>query len=498
MRRLQFEKPLSQADPDVPPAPSAVDADQRLVDVTLLADYWRFLWQALGRHKFGAALAMLVTLGAVIGALREWPRTYQIDGRLLVQGTSVVSSLVNPEGSRREGTGPTLAAREIVKSRDNLLAIMSSTNLVAEWARTRTPLFRLKDRVTAAVLGEPTEQQRVDALAGLLEERLEVGTNEEGTVSFVIKWPDPAMGRQLVDAAMSSFLQHRRVTQAAAITDSIAILDQSADAIEAAIKKTLGQLPPPPSMPVRRAPRPAMPSATGPTAETTVRLARVRSALEAQQQEVARLEAGHTQQLAEAQARLSAALTIYTEGHPTVVTLKQAVQRLTTEPTELVAARREARALESQYDDLSTSVGALTARAEQERLRSQLDAAVPQDIPVQLLRPSSSEADPIGLRLKNQMAELAMVQARASAARAELASAQAGFKYQYSVVRPPQLPRAPVAPNVPAIAGAGIIASLLLALAYAAGRDLASGRAFSAWQVERLVNAPVAVRVPAP
>ena len=102
----------------------------------------------------------------------------------------------------------------------------------------------------------------------------------------------------------------------------------------------------------------------------------------------------------------------------------------------------------------------------------------------------------MGLRLKNQMTELAMVQARASAARAELASAQAGFKYQYSVVRPPQLPRAPVAPNVLAILGAGAIASLLLALAFAIGSDLVSGSALEAWQVEREVRAPIALRVP--
>jgi len=226
----------------------------------------------------------------------------------------------------------------------------------------------------------------------------------------------------------------------------------------------------------------------------TVRLARLRSALEERQQEAARLEGVHTQQVAEAQARLSAALTIYTEGHPTVQALKQTVARLSAEPAELVAARREASALETQYDELSTRVGALTARAEQDRLMSQIEAATPA-ASMELMRPSTGEADPTGLRLKNQMAELAMVQARGSAARAELASAQAGFKYQYSVVRPPQLPRAPIAPNVVAIAGAGTVASLLLALAFAIAADLMTGRALEAWQVERQVRAPIAVRV---
>lgn len=479
----------------LPPRPSALAGDAPLVDVTLLRDYLSFVGQSLRRHRLGAAVTMAATLSLVGAALVSWPRTYQIDGRLLVQSTSLVSSLVNPDGvTRREGPGPTLAAQEIVKSRDNLLGMMKTTNLLAEWERTRTPLFRLKDRMMA-LAGAPTEEQRLDAMAGLLEARLDVGANDEGTVSFVLRWPDPEMGRQLVDAAMRSFLEHRRVTETAAITDSIAILDQSADAIEVAIKTTLGQLPPPPAPSAPRVSRvvpPVIPA--GPSAEVTVRLARVRSALEERQQEVTRLEAAHTQQLAEAQARLSAALTIYTESHPTVVGLKQTVQRLTPESADLAAARREVRTLEQQFDDLSASVGTQTRVAEQQRLRSQLEASMP-DPPVALVRQPSSDADPIGLRLKNQMTELAMVQARGSAARAELASLQAGFKYQYSVVRPPQLPRAPIAPNVPAILGAGFLASLLMALVYAVGADLLGGRALAAWQIERLVDAPIAVRV---
>ena len=448
-------------------ATAASANDTPLLDVTLLTDYAGFVVRSVIRHRVGALATFAVTLTAVAVAALAWPKTYQIDGRLLVQSNSLVSSLVNPDRiPNREGRGPTLAAQEIVKSRDSLLAIMKSTDLLAEWDRTRTPLFRLKDSLVALVRGAPTEDERIDAMAGLLEDRLQVGANDEGTVGFVLKWSDPTMGRQLVESAMQAFLEHRRVTESAAITDSIAILDRSADAIESDIKATLDQLPEPTDPEPRRVVRRPTPT-SGPSAESTVRLARLRSALDDRQREVARLDGLHTQQLAEAQARLSAALTIYTESHPTVVSLKQTVARLTPDPPELAEARREARALEAQYDELSTRVGALTARAEQERLRSQLDAATDSSV-VGSFR-SSSETDPVGLRLKNQMAELALVQARGSAARAELASAQAGFKYQYSVVRPPQLPRAPVAPNVLAILGAGTIASLLLALAFAIG-----------------------------
>jgi hypothetical protein len=75
------------------------------------------------------------------------------------------------------------------------------------------------------------------------------------------------------------------------------------------------------------------------------------------------------------------------------------------------------------------------------------------------------ESEPTNLRLRVEMAQLAAVRERANAARAELSSAQAGFKYRYSVSRPPRLPRQASGPNVLAIMVAGALGSVLLALA---------------------------------
>lgn len=489
------------------PVPTAIDApgdrrgddavspDEPLVDLRLVADYVGFLWRSVGRNARGAAAVFGLTLAVMTFAVTFWPRTYQIDGRLLVQTDSLVSSLVNPgRVPGREGRGPTLAAQEIVKSRDNLVAMMTATNLLEEWERTRNVALKTKDWLFSLVRGRMTDDERVDAMVGTLEERLQVGANEEGTVSFVLRWPDPVVGRQLVEGAMQRFLEYRRVTESAAITDSIAILERTADRIETEITQTLRQMPAAPRSRSAAPPRAVRDVPAGPSAETTVRLARLRSELEERQREVARLEGVRTQQLVEAQARLSAALSIYTEGHPTVSALKESVARLTPESTDLIVARRDARQLEQQYDALSTNVGAQTASVEMERIRSQLESSAP--APIEIIRASGSEADPVGLRLKNQMAELALVQSRAGAARAELASAQAGFKYQYTVVRPPQLPRQPVGPNVPAIVVAGALAALLLALAFAVASDLMTGRALEAWQIERIARAPIAMRTP--
>ena len=282
-----------------PPVATSDQTADPLFDVTLLADYARFLGHAVRRHAMGALASLLLLVAAVAVVVTVWPRTYQVDGRLLVQRSSLVSSLVNPDRAMaRDGDGPTVGAQEVVHSRDNLLAIMNASDLISEWARTRSLLLRGKDLVMGWMAQTPTEDQHVDAMVGLLESRLQVGTGDEGTVNFVLKWPDPVMAQKIVDLAMQRYLEHRRVTEISAITDSISILDKSASAVEAQVAATLNELPrtasgsPGRPRPVRR------PVVTGPPAEATVRLARLRSALEAREQEVARLDGARTQQLA--------------------------------------------------------------------------------------------------------------------------------------------------------------------------------------------------------
>jgi uncharacterized protein involved in exopolysaccharide biosynthesis len=83
------------------------------------------------------------------------------------------------------------------------------------------------------------------------------------------------------------------------------------------------------------------------------------------------------------------------------------------------------------------------------------------------------ETDPVSVRLRVEMAQLATVRERQSAARAELASAEAGFKYRYTVTRPPRVPRSPSSPNVLAILLAGAVIGLILAIGVPVARRIA-------------------------
>lgn len=488
--------------------------DDSLVDTQLLVDWLGFVARSVWRHRILAVATCLVAFGAVWILAAQWPKTYLSYGRLLVTRNDVMSSLVNPGRTiPREDGAPTWAAQEIVRSRQNLLAIMEETNLLEEWERSRTPLLRLKDWMVGLVRGPATETGRVEALAGLMEERIQVTTDDEGIVSFTVRWPNASMAYQLVDKAMRNFLEYRRVSEASAIEDSIAILDRSVGELETQVNRTIAdlrrreraptprrQVRTPPPAPARQV-SPPLPA--GPSAESTVRLARLKSALEARQQEIVRLSEARAQQMAETQANLLAAQTVYTEGHPTVLALRQTMAQLSRESPELAAARREAETLASEYDLLSTRVTIETENAERARAAmSQQATATPPPVPavpaVDVPSPvnEGDPSEPVSLRLRVEMAQLAAVRERANAARAELSSSQEGFKHQFSILRPAQLPRQPVAPNMLMIYGAGFFASVLLALAVVLLVDLAGGRILEVWQVERQVGVPVSLRIP--
>lgn len=436
--------------------------DDKLFDVDQLRESVSFVVQAVRHHKVTALATFVIVFGAAATIASLWPKTYEVDGRLLMQRNEVTASLVNPGRTiPREAESPTLAAREIVLGRENVLAVMKATNLLEEWTRTRAPLLRFRDWLFGLFRSAPTEDDRVDALAGLIEDRLKVGTSDEGAVSFSIRWPDAQMAYRLVDQAMNSFLQYRRVSETAAITESIAILVRSAETLEAQVTATIAQMArrPTPRSGMRR---PAV--AAGPSPQSTVQLSRLRSELETRQQDIERMAASRSQQLSEARGRLTAALTIYTEDHPTVLALRRTVEQLSRDSPELAAARQQARDLEKQYDALSVKVGVATEAAQSRAIAPSFD-------PFSLVS-LGDESDPVSVQLRVQMSQLAAVRERESAARAELASAQAGFKYRYSVTRPPRVPRRPVGPNVAAIILAGALAGLILAIGVPVARRI--------------------------
>jgi len=502
--------PIQATAPPTAPPPALARAAEpepdKLIDMRQIGDYLGFVGRAILRHKSLSLATFALTLALTATAALLWPETWLVDAKLLVQRNEVMSSLVNPTRTiPREAEAPTRAAEEIVLRRDNLIAVIQQTNLMTEWERTRAPILKAKDWVFQLILGEPTEDERLDAMVGTLEKNLSVTTEQSGVINFDLHWRDPRMAYEIVDKAMQNFLQDRKRGETSAIADSIAILDKSVQALEAQVSQTISELPkrPGPRM-ARPAPLPVPqlpPEAAGPSPEMTTRLARVKAALDARQQEFMRLDGQRRSELAQVQARLAAATAVYTEGHPTVVALKQSMAALARESPEEQSLRRAVESLEQEHDTLTATVAAATAQSEEAKRAVSLALSTPRlpDLPpVDYAGLIGAEAnDPTSLRLRVELQQLSQLRERANAARSELQSSQAGFKYQYNIIRPAQIPRRPTGPNIPAILAAGAIASILLAVLIAVSADLASGLIVEPWQIERHVGVPVAIRMPA-
>ena len=84
---------------------------------------------------------------------------------------------------------------------------------------------------------------------------------------------------------------------------------------------------------------------------------------------------------------------------------------------------------------------------------------------------------------------------RIDAARIELDTARAAFKYRYTVVSPAQTPRNPIAPNVPLIVMAGLLAGLVFAFLTSTLLDLRRGRVVEGWQIEKRLKIPLLAQV---
>ena len=527
---------LPQQPVQPPPAPAAqttaeqpVD-DGALIDVGQITDYVLFVLGSVRRHKFITVATFLFVAGLSVAVALLWPKTYKADARLMIQRNDVMAALSNPGRTiPRDGESPTRGAAEMILSRENLASLVKQTNLLAEWEQRRAPVLRLKDRIMNRMRGVPTDAERFEGMIGLLEQRLTVSPGVDGTLTIAVTWPDRQMAYEIVETAVQNFFDNKRVGESSAIVESVGILERYVASKQAEVNATFAELQteianrPRPAIrrPVPVAAKTATPPSSVPAApqtptnssfgivapEKAARLARIKYAIEARRVDIARLDQARATQLNDLQGRLAAALTVYTEDHPTVSSLRQNIATLSSDSGQLMSLRADVQGLEREQDQL-------LAETEPPRTPSPAVAGDPQSpspeaaatravdsVPVapvpdmSALGVSSDYTSPTSLRFRLELGQLAEIRERLESARIELATSQAGFKYRFGIVRPTQMPRGPSKPNMPMILIAGLIAGLGLAVFAAVAIDLIRGRVVEPWQVDRLVGVPVVLRL---
>jgi uncharacterized protein involved in exopolysaccharide biosynthesis len=511
---------------------------EKLLDLRPIADYLGFLGGSLRRHKILAATTFLLAFALTAAIAMLLPKTYHVQTRLLAQRNEVMSALSNPgRAVPWDADAPTKAAAETILRRDNLISLIRQTDLLNEWERTRIPVLKFKDWLKSFMGRRATPDEKLEALVGLLEARMYVVASPvgDGTVTIDLDWPNAEMAYRLVAAAQQAFIDARQVAERAAINESIAILERYSTTLHENINNTLAELQrtQPQGRSAGGTARTAVVSApvTPPltTASVTAilppvpdaalgvpalgadlddpEIPRLKNALTSKRQEIASLEDQRRHQLSDLQAQLTRLTTIYTPAHPMVQGAQQNIAALSRDSPQLAALKTETDRMDSEYQKRVAAVAELqqveqlktefanrghSADAAAQAPRAAVAKAAPTAPPEKSNAPGGNDpTDFASIQLRLELNQLESVLERTDGARIELAVSDAAFKYRYSVIRPPQVPRDPIRPNLRMIVIAGFFGSLLLGFAAAVGKDLLSDRIFERWQIERHLGLPI-------
>lgn len=470
-----------------PTGAASPDAEVDLFDLGPLADYAGFVLHSPLRNKRLALSTLLVVAALGVLALLVMPIRWVVTGSILAQRSPLMATLSNP-GLNRDWDTPTRSARELLIRRDNLETLVKQTNLVERYLATRAPVVRARDWVMDQLGRTRTQDDLMEGLIDTLETRLWLQVGPDGaTLNIGFEWSDKEVALLVVQAAIQGFIEERYATELKMVGETISILQGHDSRVLKDIADTITQVEEKErAVRVRTRPRPV--AEPRPRAPQDEELTRLESTLAARRRAVSDLEEFRRQRLADLQTQLAQQLATYAPEHPIVVSTRRAIDGASAPSPQIEALRLEVIDLERQIarrggrtDGLAAPGSSVSAEwAQVARMR--LEAEDPR------LEYERRALDML-LRQHSQLLE------RIDAARIEMDTAQAAFKYRYTVVTPPQLPRSPKRPYALLFVGGGIVGGLVLALFVSTLVDLRSGRVLEGWQVDKLLRVPLLAEI---
>jgi uncharacterized protein involved in exopolysaccharide biosynthesis len=314
----------------------------------------------------------------------------------------------------------------------------------------------------------------------------------EGTVTIGITWPDPNMAYRIVQTAQENFLEERHTEELALISESIGILEEHAATVNTDIKASLD------SMAQARAS--VTPSEPNPIyrvlrrATISPAAAASQARLETVRRTISDLEQFRNRRLAEMQATLADQRNVYGPEHPQIANTLQLIRALQADSPQLTQLRREEQELHDKLVGMGADANAAGPAASADpilataalrsldRLRTDSLVGEKQQYSRARLRMS--------LRSYDDLLE------RIDAARIELQTTRAAYKYRYGVLMPPQVPTGPVKPKPILLIAGGLVLATMLGIFVALGLDIATGRILERWQIERALGLRVLGDVP--
>jgi len=455
-----------------------------------LLELLRFPTRAARRHPVIATASFLAVAALSLGVAWAIPHQYQVEAVVLAQRSAEMAAVSNPNVNR-DWEAPTRAAREVVIRRDNLVALAQRTHLADRYLANRAPAVRARDWLVERLTRKPRDRARLEeGLVDTLAERLWIASTPEGAISITFQWPDRELAQQIVQEALQTFLDERYASEIKSIGEASAVLRAHGATLQQEISATLDGIEQKElALGIRgRRVVPTVAAASPRDPAPDEGRPRLEALLAARRRAISDLEAFRQQRLVELETQLARERTIYAPNHPVLMSTIRAVESLSSPSPQIAGLRGEAEALERQLASLPRAAGAAAD------LPAAAQAAA--DVRLRLRDVDDPRLDYERRRLDDLLRQHAALQERLDAATVEMDTARAAFKYRYSVVTPPRLPRYPIRPYELIAAAGGLLGGIAVALFAAAAADVLGGTVVERWQVERTLALPVIGEVP--
>jgi uncharacterized protein involved in exopolysaccharide biosynthesis len=223
-------------------------------------------------------------------------------------------------------------------------------------------------------------------------------------------------------------------------------------------------------------------------ASADAEVARLKALLLVKRRAMNDLEEFRQRRVDELQAQLDKLLATYADQHPEVVSARQSLEALSGPSPQLNALHDEVLETEREIVRRGGHVG-----DQQRDPVAKAAAAAEGELAV---APQGREQDDPRLEYERGQLRLLLRQytgmlERIEGARMELDTVKAAFKYRYTVITPPLLPKKPYRPRPPLLVMAGLLGGLLFGVFAAVVVDLRSGKVLERWQIERRLGVPV-------
>ena len=454
---------------------SSIAIRQRLVEAARAA---------MRRKALSLVVAMVCAALTVLAAIFT-PRSYEVDARVLVQRTQVITGGQGQQLTPEEMRNLAKEYEEQVLAHDNILAIVQQTSLVARWDEMRQPHRRLIDKLNRKFgKAPPSDDEKFEALTANLRQRLKVWV-DGATVTIKLEWSEPESARDIVDAAVKNFLDARFQSEVGVIPERLKILEAGVAQAHRDLESSAAELgrqqrginprerltPVVPALP--QGVRNEDPTELG----TKARLDAVRQQINALQEGKGRREAELTQEIAQKRHVLA-------EAHPEMIALKQALEAARSESPMLARLRAEERELLAEL--------ASKPKGHEPKTFGAKVVAPPAPVAEPLIpfgaTKSVQDAQVLFDTVSRKYSELAT---QLETARIEMKTAEAAFKNRYKVVHPPEVPMGPKRPVGLIATLLGIVGTLLAVFFAAALADRLSGVFYEPRDVRDRLGLPV-------